>query len=54
MEAAANYHQNELLREAKAHRAAHEAGLDGHSSQHHQLVVAAVAVLLALMVIALI
>lgn len=54
MEMAASYHQEELLREARAHRLAREAeaGHEHHSSAQHRLAAVAVVVLMALAVVA--
>lgn len=51
---AANYHQEELLREARNSRLAREATGDHHTSAQHRLVAAAVVVLMALAVVVLI
>jgi hypothetical protein len=55
---AAKYHQDELLREARNSRLIHEAHeaqhSDSHSTPHHGLVAAAVAVLMVVAAVALI
>lgn len=53
-EAAASYHQDELLREVHARKLAREVTGDNHTSAQHRLVAAALVVLMALAIVALI